>query len=147
MKHGLPARNELGVDAGVERGETPTVFHGKRQKKVIGEMLGRGQLWLEPVIRQCQVIRPELVPWCRHQARKQTPRFHWVAQRSRVRWMAKDAEEGILRCRTGSPTTGDSLAFKEAHGSAFMHVPGVAQGDQHAGVQESDHGRWGWVTR
>jgi hypothetical protein len=23
VKHGLPARNELGVDAGVERGETP----------------------------------------------------------------------------------------------------------------------------
>ena len=125
----------------------PPVFDGQHQKEVIGEVFGRGQLWLEPVIRQCQVIRPELMPWCRHQARKHPPRFHWVAQRSRVRRMANNAEEGILCCRTGGPATGDSLAFKEAHGSAFMNVPGVAQGDKHAGVQERDHGRWGSVIR
>jgi hypothetical protein len=146
-KHGLPAGNERCVNPGVERGETPPVFHGKGQKKVVGEMLGRRQPGLEPVIRQRQVIRPEMMPWCRHQASKHPARFHWVAQRSRVRWMAEDAEEGILCCRTGSPATSDSLALKEVHGSAFMHVPGVAQGDEHTGVQERDHGRWGWVIR
>ena len=137
LKHGLPAGNERCVNAGVERGETPPVFHGKGQKKVVGEMLGRRQLWLEPVIRQCQVIRPELMPRCRHQARKHPPRFHWVTQRSRVRWMAEDAEEGVLCCRTGCPATRYGLAFKEAHGSTFMHVSGVAQGDEHAGIQDA----------
>jgi len=115
----------------------PPVLHGKRQQEVIGEVLGCRQLWLEPVIRQCQVFRPELMPRCRHQARKHPPRFHWVTQRSPVRWMAEDAEEGVLCCRTGCPATRYSLAFKEAHGSTFMHVSGVAQGDEHAGIQDA----------
>jgi hypothetical protein len=32
-------------------------------------VLGRWQLGMEALIRQSQVIRPELMPWCRHQAR------------------------------------------------------------------------------
>ena len=145
VKHGLSAGYERRVDAGVERGEPTPVFYSKRQKVIVGEMLGPGQLRMEAVIRQRQVIRPKLMPRCRHQARKHPSRFHGAPKRSRVRWMAENPEEGVLGCRTGSPATSDSLAFKEAHGSTFMHVSGVAQGDEHAGVQERGHERWGWV--
>ena len=69
VKHGLSAGNERRVDAGVEGGEPAPVFHGKRQKEIVREVLGRWQLGMEAVIRQSQVIRPELMPRCRHQAR------------------------------------------------------------------------------
>ena len=76
VKDGLPTGNERSVAAGVERGETPSVFHGKRQKEMVGEMLGPGQLGVEPVIRQGQVIRPELMSRGGYQARKHAARLH-----------------------------------------------------------------------
>ena len=50
MQHGLSAGNERSVDAGVERGEPASVFHGKRQQDVVGQMLGPGQLGVEPLL-------------------------------------------------------------------------------------------------
>ena len=50
VKYALSVRNECRVDAGVERGEPAPVLHGKRQKEVIGEMPGPGQLWVVPLI-------------------------------------------------------------------------------------------------
>lgn len=42
VEHGFAPRNELGIDAGLERCEPVTVFYGKGQKRIIDEMLGPG---------------------------------------------------------------------------------------------------------
>jgi len=44
------------------------MFHGEQQVEMVREMFGPGQLGMESIIRQRQVVGPELMPWCRYQA-------------------------------------------------------------------------------
>lgn len=68
VKRRCPAGNERRVDAGVERGEPPPMFHGEQQEEMVRDMFGPGQLGMESIIRQRQVVGPELMPSCRYQA-------------------------------------------------------------------------------